>query len=154
MIIRLAVPGDVQSILPLFKELDAKHYENCADVKNEISDKRYLILFDNFFSQNSNLIINVAEEDDKIVAFALSKMTVIKDNLIFMDSSIAEILYLAVDRNCKRKGIGALIMSDMEDRLRSKGVVRCEARVFSFNDETIPQKINYYPKYTVFEKYL
>lgn len=154
MIIRPALPSDVQSILPMFKELDAKHYENCADVKNEISDKRYFILFDNYFRQNSNLIINVAEEDDKIIAFALSKITVIKDNLLFEDSVIAEILYLAVDKNCKRRGIGALIMSDMEDRLKSKGVVRCEARVFSFNDETIPQKINYKPKYTVFEKYL
>ncbi|KVV16344.1 GNAT family N-acetyltransferase [Flavobacterium sp. TAB 87] len=154
MIIRLATPADVPSILPLFKELDAKHYENCADVNKEISDKRYFILFDNFFRQNSNLIINVAEEDDKILAFALSKMTVIKDNLLFADSVIAEIFYLAVDKNFKRRGIGALIMSDMEDRLRSQGVVRCEARTFSFNDETIPQKINYKPKYTVFEKYL
>lgn len=154
MKIRVALPEDVQYILPLFRELDAKHYRNSADVKNDISDRRYLILFENFFKENSNLIINVAEEDDKIAAFALSKITIIKNNLLFKDSTIGEILYLAVHENYKRKGIGAQIMLDMEDRLRSAGVIRLEAKVFKFNDETIPEKINYKAKYTVYEKYL
>lgn len=154
MNIRLAQSLDVKFILPLFKELDAKHYRNSVDVKNNINDERYLVLFDNFFKENSNLIITVAEDNKEIIAFALSKITVVKNNFVFRDSLIGEILYLAVDKNYKRMGVATQIMSDMEDRLKSKGVDRLETRVFSFNDETFPEKINYKPKYTVYEKYI
>lgn len=154
MEIRLATQADVKSILPLFRELDAKHYRKSVDVRSDISDKRYLALFDVFFSENSNLIITVAEKDDIIVAFALSKITIIRSNLLFKDSTIGEILYLAVEEKFKRNGIGIKMMEDMEKRLIEKGSKKFELRVFAFNDETLPEKIDYKPKYTVYEKFI
>lgn len=55
MKIRLSEKEDLPSILQLFKELDAKHYRNSIDVKKDIKEERYLILFTNFFKGNSNL---------------------------------------------------------------------------------------------------
>jgi len=153
MIIRLAKKEDFPSILPLFKELDAKHSRNSSDMKENIAEQRYTILFFNAFTENSNLTITVAEQNTEILGFAVSKMTVIKDNLIFKDAVIGEILYVAVDNMHKKSGIGTKLMLDMEQRLKSKGVTRLELRVFSFNSETLPEKVNYKAKYTVYEKY-
>lgn len=154
MIIRSAQRGDCPSILPLFKELDAKHFRNSVDVREEIQLERYNILFANVFKNDSNLILSVAEENNLVVGFALAKITRIEKNFILKDSVIGEVLYVAVHEEHKRNGIGRLLMADMEKRLISKDIDKFELRVYSFNDETLPEKIDYLPKFTVYEKYI
>ncbi len=154
MKIRLAIPEDVQGILPLFKALDEKHYRNSNDIRSEIKPERYTFLFDNTFKENSNLILSVAEENTMVIGFALAKITIMENNFILKDFRIGEVLYVAVAEQHKRNGLGKKLMIDMEHRLKEKGVNKFELRVFSFNDETFPEKINYKPKYTVYEKYL
>jgi N-acetylglutamate synthase-like GNAT family acetyltransferase len=154
MKIRLAIPEDVQAILPLFKSLDEKHSRNSSDIRDEIKLERYTFLFDNTFKENSNLILSVAEENMIVIGFALAKMTRVQNNFILKDSRIGEVLYVAVEEEYKKKGIGKQLMIDMENRLRENGVNKFELRVFSFNDETFPEKVNYKPKYTVYEKYI
>lgn len=153
MTIRLAKREDCPFILPLFKELDAKHSRNSIDVKEEIHVDRYNILFANAFKDDSNLILSVAEENNLIIGFALAKITHIRNNFILKDSVIGEVLYVAVNEQNKRNGIGRHLMADMENRLLSKGIDKFELRVYNFNDETLPEKINYKPKFTVYEKY-
>lgn len=154
MKIRLAKKEDCLSILPLFKELDAKHARNSIDVKKEIHLDRYNLLFTNVFKEESNLILSVAEVNTLVVGFALAKITQVRNNFIFKDSVIGEVLYVAVHEEQKRNGIGRQLMTDMEQRLISKGIDKLELRVYSFNDETLPEKVNYKPKYTVYEKYM
>lgn len=153
MKIRLARFEDLKYILPLFKELDAKHIDNSRDIKSNITDERYKRLFKNVFTKNSNLILTIAEENKTIIGFSLAKIIIINDSLIFKNLSIGEILFIAVDKSHKRKGVGRKIIADIEERLKQKGVNKFELLVFSFNDEFLPEKINYKAKYTVYEKY-
>lgn len=154
MKIRLARKEDCDAILPLFKELDAKHSKNSVDIKDYIHFERYNFLFTNVFKENSNLILSVAEDNTEVVGFALAKITQIQKNFILKDALVGEVLYVAVNEKYKRTGIGKQLMIDIEERLIEKGVDKFELRVFSFNDETLPEKVNYRPKFTVYEKYI
>ncbi|MFH7017579.1 GNAT family N-acetyltransferase [Flavobacterium sp. FlaQc-47] len=153
MKIRLAETKDIKQILPLFIELDVKHSNNNTDLRTVIPKERYRNIFQDVFKSNSNLILIVVEIEEKIVAFALGKIIKIQNNLLLKDQIVGEILYFAVDVNFQRKGIARVLMHDIEERLKSRGADKLELRIFSFNNEPIPEKINYKPKYTVYEKH-
>lgn len=153
MKIRLAEPKDIQQILLLFIELDDKHSRNNRDLRTIIPKERYNIIFQDVFKTDSNLILSVVEIEKKIIGFAMGKLLRIQNNLILNDQVIGEVLYVAIEVNSKRRGIGKLLMNDIEERLISHGANKLELRIFSFNDEPLPEKIGYKPKYTVYEKY-
>tara|TARA_R110002096_G_scaffold429949_1_gene643331 strand:+ start:12728 stop:13189 length:462 start_codon:yes stop_codon:yes gene_type:complete len=153
MEIRLAKFEDLKHILPLFKELDVKHIENNRDMKPVIKNERYKFLFMNVFKENSDFVLVVAEFENIIIGFALAKIIRIKNSLVYKDLSIGEILYVAVDQNHKRKGVGKKIILEIEKMLINKDVNKLEIRVYDFNEEMIPEKIDYKPKLTVYEKY-
>ncbi|GIQ60550.1 hypothetical protein Flavo103_36860 [Flavobacterium collinsii] len=153
MEVRLAEPKDIKQILPLFIELDNKHSSNNRDLRTRIPKERYNMIFQDVFKTDSNLIVSVVELEEKIIGFAMGKLLRIQNNLILNNQVIGEVLYIMIDANSKRKGIGRLLMNDIEDRLIDGGANKLELRVFSFNDEPLPEKIGYRPKYTVYEKY-
>jgi ribosomal protein S18 acetylase RimI-like enzyme len=154
MKIRIAKAEDVKQILPIFRELDAKHSSNNKDIRNVIHENRYKSIFQDIFKEESNLILTVVEIEEKIAGFALGKLLSIHNHLMLRDQVIGEILYFAIDVNFKRKGIGRVLMNDIEERLIHSGANKLELRIFSFNEEPLPEKINYKSKYTVYEKYL
>ncbi|MFH6987879.1 GNAT family N-acetyltransferase [Flavobacterium collinsii] len=153
MEVRLAEPKDIKQILPLFIELDNKHSSNNRDLRTRIPKERYNMIFQDVFKTDSNLIVSVVELEEKIIGFAMGKLLRIQNNLILNNQVIGEVLYIMIDANSKRKGIGRLLMNDIEERLIDGGANKLELRVFSFNDEPLPEKIGYRPKYTVYEKY-
>lgn len=154
MRIRPATQDDLPAILPLFQDLDAKHRRSSKDIRDEIKPERYELLFNSTFKENSDLILSVVEKEQEVIGFALAKITQVQKNFILKDSLIGEVLYVAVSERYKRGGIGRELMKDMEQRLIEKGVEKFQLRVFSFNDETFPEKADYRPKYTVYEKYV
>lgn len=153
MKIRLAETKDIKQILPLFIELDVKHSNNNKDLRAIIPKERYRNIFQDVFKSNSNLILIVAEIEEKIVAFALGKIIKIQKNLLLKDQIVGEILYFAVDVKFQSKGIARVLMYEIEEKLKNSGADKIELRIFSFNGEPLPEKINYKPKYTVYEKY-
>lgn len=153
MKIRLAEAKDIQQILPLFIELDDKHSSNNRDLRTLIPKERYNMIFQDVFKTDSNLILSVVEIEEKIIGFAMGKLLRIHNNLLLKNQVIGEVLYVVIDVNSKRKGIGRLLMNDIEERLINGGANKLELRIFSFNDEPLPEKIGYRPKYTVYEKY-
>lgn len=153
MKVRLAETKDIEQILPLFRELDIKHSNNNKDLRTLIPKERYNNIFQDVFKTNSNLILSIVEIEEKIIGFAMGKLLRIDNNLILKNQMIGEILYLVIDVNSKRKGLGTVLMNDIEERLINGGANKLELRVFSFNDEPLPEKIGYKPKYTVYEKY-
>lgn len=153
MKIRLAKVTDMKSVYYLLKKLDEKHIRNSKDIKSKIPEERYKSLFDNVYKVDSNFLLIVAEINNKIVGFALGKLTKISNNLILKDQIIGDILYVIIEDKHKRKGIGRKLMEGIEFRLKEKGANKLQLRVYSFNDETVPEKINYKPKYTTYEKY-
>lgn len=153
MKIRIAETKDIKQILILFTELDIKHSNNNKDLRTSIPKERYENIFRDVFKSNSNLILLVVEIEEKIVAFALGKIVEIKNNLLLKDQTVGEILYFAVEVNFQRKGIARVLMHEIEEKLKSNGADKIELRIFSFNEEPLPEKINYKPKYTVYEKY-
>ncbi len=153
MKIRLAKFEDLKYILPLFKELDAKHIDNVRDMRAVITNERYKLLFRNIFKENSDFILIVAEVKNAIIGFTLAKIIRINNNLVYKDLSIGEVLYVAVDKNYKRIGVGRELIMEIEKRLKIKGVNKLEIRVFNFNEEMKPEKLDFKAKYTVYEKY-
>lgn len=153
MEVRLAEPKDIQQILPLFIELDNKHSANNKDLRTLIPKERYQTIFQDVFKTDSNLILSVVEIEEKIIGFAMGKILRIQNNLILKNQVIGEVLFVAIAANSKRKGIGRLLMNDIEERLIDGGANKLELRIFSFNNEPLPEKIGYKPKYTVYEKY-
>lgn len=153
MKIRLAEIKDINQILPLFIELDAKHSHHNKDLRTIIPKERYKMIFQEVFKKDSPLLLLVAEIDEKIAAFALGKLLKVQDNLLLKDQTIGEILYFAVGTNFRKKGIARALMADIEKSLLNRGAHKLELRIFSFNNEPLPEKINYKPKYTVYEKY-
>lgn len=153
MKIRLVQTKDFNQILPLFIELDVNHSKNNKDLRDIIPKERYQNIFQDVFKTNSNLILTVAEIEEKIVAFALAKILKIQNNLLLKDQTVGELLYFAVNKDFQRKGIARILMHDIEERLKSSGADKIELRIFSFNKEPLPEKIDYKPKYTVYEKY-
>lgn len=153
MKVRLAETKDIKQILPLFIELDTKHSKNNKDIRDIIPKERYKNIFQDVFKTETNLILTVAEIEEKIVAFVLAKILKIQNNLLLKDQTIGEILYFAVAKDFQRNGIARILMHDIEVRLKNRGADKIELRIFSFNEEPLPEKINYKPKYTVYEKY-
>jgi len=153
MKIRLANTDDIDQVLPLFVDLDTKHSLNNKDIRSIIPDDRYKRIFQDVFKRESILILTVVEIEQKIIGFSLAKISKIHNNLILKNQIIGEILYIAIDESSKKKGIGRALMNDIEDRLTKRGATKLELRVFNFNEETLPEKLNYQPKYTVYEKY-
>jgi len=153
MKIRIAKRSDLEYILPLFKELDTKHVESSKDVKSTIPKERYGLMFNKIFKKDSTFILTIAIENDEVLGFALGNVRKVENRLIFVDQVIGEILYVTVKEKYKRRGIGKKIMQDLEFRLKKRGVNKFELKVFGFNKETIPEKINYRVKYTIYEKY-
>lgn len=152
MDIRLAKREDFKNILPLFIELDLKHIKNTNDIREKIPKERYKRIFEAVFQEKSNHILTVVENDGSVIAFALGKIRIIQNNLVFKNNIIGEILYVIVKKEHKMKGIGKKLMIDLENRLRSNGAKKLELKVYNFNKETLPEKVGFKEKYTVYEK--
>lgn len=153
MRIRLAKKQDFKNILPLFKELDLKHSKNSNDVREKIPEERYKRIFQSIFNEKTDYVLTVVEDYNIIIAFALGKIITLKNNLVYKNNNIGEILYVIVKDEYKMIGIGKKLMADLEVRLKSNGAKKLELRVYNFNKETLPEKVGFKPKYTVYEKH-
>jgi len=153
MEIRIAEKKDVKAILPLFIELDKKHIKGSTDFKSKIHIDRYKKIFNAVFQKENNLLLTVSIIDNKIIGFVLAKIYEVKNNFVFKDQKKGEIVYIAINHKNKREGIGRKMIEDIEVRLKAKGASKIEIRVYSFNTEMTPEKFNYVPKFTVYEKF-
>lgn len=143
MKIRLANFQDLNTVLPLFKELDAKHIVNSRDFRANINEERYRLIFKRALNKESNLIFTVAEMNETVIGFVLSKIVYIRNNYVFSDKTIGEINYIIIQENFKKRGIGKLLLEDMEERLSAKGVSKIEIRVYDFIKELLLEKYGF-----------
>ena len=149
--IRIGTRNDFKSVLELFKSLDEQHIVKRSDFKKSISSKRYADILDKCYEDN-NYILNVAVESNDIIGFGIGRLNLIKNHPFLKDQKIGEILYMLVSDKQKKKGIGKKLLAFLESELTDKGVGLLEMRVYNFNEDAIPEKAGYLPKFTIYEK--
>lgn len=151
---KIRVPNleDVLPIINLFKDLDRKHIASRQDFRESIKEKRYTSLIKEAI-ENEEYSIFIASVDKQIIGFSIGKIKSIRNHPFLEDTNIGEIQYVAIAESYKRLGVAKSLLDSVETELRSKGANSLEMRVYSFNDEAYPTKVNYFPKYTVYEKF-
>jgi ribosomal protein S18 acetylase RimI-like enzyme len=151
MVIRLGLESDFKKVIKLFQILDKKHSKNRNDFKKSIDQKRYTDILEKCNSQ-TNYILTVAEKDNKIIGFGIGKVHKVENHPFLKNQIIGEILYLIVTDEFKQKGIGRSILEYLEAQLIIKKADRLELRVYNFNKEAYPERLNYEKKFTIYEK--
>ncbi len=152
MNIRVPNLNDVLSIINLFKDLDRKHIASRQDFRESINERRYTSLIEEAI-ESEEYSIFIASADEQIIGFSIGKIRSIRNHPFLKDTNIGEIQYVAIAESYKRIGVAKSLLDSVETELRSKGANSLEMRVYSFNDEAYPTKVNYLPKYTVYEKF-
>lgn len=152
MEIREVEKKDLKEIIRLFKELDGKHIKNRIDFKPTIEINRYKRILKTVFD-DKNYIMIVAVLGNKVIGFSIGKIYEVKNNFVLLDQLIGEILFIVVENIFKRKGIGKLLIIELESKLLKLGANKLEIKVFDFNKEMIPEKFQYLKKITIYEKF-
>ena len=99
-----------------------------------------------------NILISVAEIEKQIVGFSLGKLILIRNNILFVDQNIGEVLYVVVKEEFKKKGIAKALMNYLENSLKGMGANKLELKVYNFNKEVIPESVGFMQKFTIYEK--
>lgn len=126
MIIRSAVPQDIEEVLQLIKELAAFEKEPDAVV----IDKEDLV--ENGFGQNPLFQIIVAEVDQKIIGMALfyNRFSTWKGKTIHLED-------LIVTEKMRGTGAGFALYAEVINIARKEGVKRVEWVVLNWNKSAI-----------------
>ncbi|WP_055448322.1 GNAT family N-acetyltransferase [Lacinutrix mariniflava] len=151
MKIRKGKDSDISQIINLFKILDLKHIKNQNDFKQFINLERYTYLIDKCLKEQDYFLI-IAENSDKLIGFGIGRLLQIENHPFLKNKKIGEILYLVIDEEFKLNGYGKNILKTLENQLKLKGAESFELRVYNFNKEAQPEKVNYKKKFTIYEK--
>lgn len=151
MKIRDGLNSDISEIIKLFEILDLKHIQNENDFKSSVDNDRYIQLLDSCFN-DENYFISIAEDRGKFIGFGIGRLIKIEKHSYLRNSKVGEILYLIIDEAYKLNGFGKNILSDLENKLKQIGADRFKLRVYEFNKEACPEKVNYKKKFTIYEK--
>lgn len=154
MVIRNYLSKDKHELIVLFKQLDEKHSKFDKDVHNKIDDARYEEIISSLNKLDGNKFCLICEVDDKVIGFGICKLSKLEKNHTHKKRNLGEILYVCIKEKYKQLGIGRKLMQALENKLKNKGATKVELRVYSFNNETFPEKVGYSSKYMIYEKFL
>ena len=130
MTIRNCVPGDLEPVNNLIRQLCAQHAEGIPD---------FFLPECECFTEESfrNGVADPAaaffcmEEDGKILGFCQMSL---RDVSGFVPMKNAHIENIVVDETCRGRGIGHLLMEEAERRARQWGAVHLNLLCWSFNE--------------------
>lgn len=110
-------PDDYAHTLKLWESIEVGINVGRSDTPEEIQKK---------LKRDPDLFL-VAELNEKIVGSVIGGY----------DGRRGIIYHLAVQKNVREQGVGALLMSEVEKRLQSKGCVKCYLLVLADNEHAI-----------------
>lgn len=110
-------PGDYPRALKLWESIETGMHVGRSDTPDEIQKK---------LKRDPDLFL-VAELNEEIVGTVIGGY----------DGRRGMIYHLAVHESVREKGIGAMLLNEVEKRLQAKGCVKCYLLVLSYNEHAI-----------------
>ena len=137
MEIRKAEVNDKEQIVELLMQMQELHCKNRPDIFKEKTKRETEKEFDETIENKERNIIVVVNNDNKICGVCIFKIKEIKDHPNLKDSKILHIGKIGVDEKYRRKGIGKLMMKEVEKVAKKLNCDRIELNCWSFNEGTI-----------------
>lgn len=139
---RKAIIADYDEILRLKKQVHEFHYNNRPDFY-KISDlplnqKGYEEML-----KDSEYEFYIVESEERICGYAIIKIIKFKNNPLIDDHNRCFIDDICVDQALRRKGIGQMLLENLEMECKSKGIKYMDLNVWNFNK----QAIDFYRKF-------
>ena len=110
-------PDDYAQTLKLWESIDVGMHVGRSDTPDEIQKK---------LERDPDLFL-VAEINEEIVGTAIGGY----------DGRRGMIYHLAVHENLREKGVGEVLLNEVEKRLQAKGCVKCYLLVFADNERAV-----------------
>lgn len=110
-------PDDYAQTLKLWESIDVGMHVGRSDTPDEIQKK---------LERDPDLFL-VAELNEEIVGTVIGGY----------DGRRGMIYHLAVHENLREKGVGAVLLNEVEKRLQAKGCVKCYLLVFADNERAV-----------------
>ena len=110
-------PDDYAQTLKLWESIDVGMHVGRSDTPDEIQKK---------LERDPDLFL-VAEINEEIVGTAIGGY----------DGRRGMIYHLAVHENLREKGVGEVLLNEVEKRLQAKGCLKCYLLVFADNERAV-----------------
>ncbi|MFZ8769812.1 GNAT family N-acetyltransferase [Vibrio harveyi] len=131
MEIRRATPKDLDALFTLNKQISELHHLNTPEVFVAPSeqDKQFLA---NALEDKERLIL-IAEENQQAIGFVTASITQNETISFLIKDPICRVGTIVVDENQKSKGVGSLLMNQVEQWAIESGAVQIRLEVMEFN---------------------
>ena len=143
IIIEKAKKSDYEDIIKVFSEVSELHAINLS-WKFKSSDPK-VIFSEEYFNEllnDSNVIFFVAKNNSEIIWFLRWTRKKIINHDLLQDRDFLMIDDLGVKNDYHKKGIGSLLMKEVESWSKTKNVSEIELNVWSFNENAIQFYLN------------
>lgn len=137
MKIRNAKIEDKKELKEILIQAQELHYNNRPDIFRKMTPKEIEKEIMEVLENKERKIIVVANENDKVCGLVIFKIKEIKNNTNLKDARILHIGKIVVDEKCRRKGIGKLMMKEINKISKKLKCDRIELNCWSFNEEAI-----------------
>lgn len=127
---------DFESINLLMKQVHKLHLENRPDIYAEIDNPLSENDFKNIV-QDENSVAILAENNGEILGLCIVTIRQPSKNPVLVPRKVAYMEDLCVRQDCRKKGIGRRLYSEVLDRIKSIDVDSLELMVWSFNEGAI-----------------
>ncbi|AIV08133.1 acetyltransferase [Vibrio harveyi] len=131
MEIRRATPKDLDALFVLNKQISELHHLNAPEafVAPSEQDKQFLA---NALEDKERLIL-IAEQNQQAIGFVTASITQNETISFLIKDPICRIGTIVVDENQKSKGVGSLLMNQVEQWAIESGAVQIRLEVMEFN---------------------
>ena len=116
MIIRKAEKGDIKALAEIFRQLH-EHHVRIAPDSHRMPFAQYFELEMKTLLSDEDVCVIAAEENGQILAYTAVRIFV-RDSVDRTPARICYIDHFAVDKGCRRKGVGSLLFEDVKRMAR------------------------------------
>ncbi len=139
---RNATIADHKAILELKIQVHDFHVGNRPDFFNETENPFTKSIFEELLNF-PEIQVFVIEDKNRIYGYAVTKILKFENNPIIKDQQRFFIEDICIDVNFRKRGIGSLLMKELESICKSEGYRCLELNVWAFNTSSI----NFYKKF-------
>jgi len=130
LFVREAELDEIERIAPLKQQLTDAH---AAGEPGRFDPEPDFSAFVSYVV-NKDMHLFVVEKDEKWVAYALVRYVHSAPNVYMMERKFVHVEEVCVDKDCKRMGIGRILMEHIRQDARQKGYSHIQLDVWSFNE--------------------
>lgn len=128
---------DKEEVINLLIQMQELHCKNRPDIFKNITQKEAGKEIEEVMENKKREIIVAVNEKDEVCGLAIFKIKEIKEHSNLKDAKILYIGKIGVDEKYRRKGIGKLMMREINKIAKKLSCDRIELNCWSFNKEAI-----------------